>query len=170
MSLYHSGVRPEIQSKATRVMTRAKMAMKTGANFRARTLKAGSLVCVLLQRSAHQNREGQQAEREADDGAHGEEGHARARRPCPRGSCSGGPRAACQGRARAGRPGAMRPMGTAGISSVARRSGTRRMGTLHLASTRCSRATMNREPRPTVKKRTNQRSQLAQKRSRPAWK
>ncbi|HCZ32757.1 MAG TPA: hypothetical protein DHV93_04450 [Holophagaceae bacterium] len=44
MSLYHSGVRPESQSKATRVMTSAKMAMKAGANLRARRLKAGSLV------------------------------------------------------------------------------------------------------------------------------
>ncbi len=43
MSLYHSGVRPESQSKATSVMTTAKMAIQPGANFRARTLNAGSL-------------------------------------------------------------------------------------------------------------------------------
>ncbi|HCZ32756.1 MAG TPA: hypothetical protein DHV93_04445 [Holophagaceae bacterium] len=62
----------------------------------------------------------------------------------------------------------MRPTGTAGINRVAMRSGMRRTGTLHLAFTRCSRATMKRAPRPRVNRRTNHITQLAQKRSGPA--
>ena len=46
-------------------------------------------------------------------------------------------------------------------------SGTRRNGTLHRAPTRCSRATMKKQPRPVVRTKRNQRIQLIQKRSRP---
>jgi len=65
MSLYHSGVSPEIQSKATRVITRAKIAMKAGANLRARALKPGPRG-VLLQGAAHQHRQAQDAEAEGN--------------------------------------------------------------------------------------------------------
>ena len=42
MSLYHSGCRLDIQSKAATVTVRAKRAMKTGAKRRARRFIAGS--------------------------------------------------------------------------------------------------------------------------------
>ena len=78
------------------------------------------------------------------------------------------PRAGLQGRAPGRRARATSATGATGSRRVASRSGTRRTGTLHLAPTRCSRATMKSAPRPRVKRNRNQRIQLAQKRSGPA--
>ncbi len=48
MSLYHSGSRPEIQSKDTAVMPKANMNMNRGAKRLAFRLKAGSFVSSCL--------------------------------------------------------------------------------------------------------------------------
>jgi hypothetical protein len=44
MSLYHSGSRPEIQSKATMVTVKKKATMNRGASLRALMVKAASLL------------------------------------------------------------------------------------------------------------------------------
>ena len=109
MSLYHSGSRPGDPVEGHHGHAEREEGHEKGREASGADVEGGVLRFVLLQGAPDEDRQADEPEDEEEHRAGGEEREGRARRPCPRGSCSARPRAGRRGRGPAPRPGPRGP-------------------------------------------------------------